>query len=172
MTNNKSLPNKILKTINSKSFCTLATVSPAGYSHSAGVVYEAVDGALWIHADSTSRKGRNIANNPNVGVCIPFRKMPVGPPYTIHFQAKAELVAMDSAEAMALLTAGKLKSISKHGALEMPEASFIKITPRGSIHSYGPGAKMIDLIRDPLNNGANSFNPADVSEREDAGSVR
>ena len=169
MEQNTALSRKILKTIANKTFCTLASVSAAGFSHSAGVVYEAIDGTLWVHVEATSRKARNIETNPNVGVCIPFRRMPFGPPYTIHFQAKAELVAMDSPEVLRLLDAGRLKAISGHGALEMAHGSFIKITPSGSIHSFGPGARMIDLIRDPLNSGAHSFGLADV---ELAGAVR
>ena len=50
--------------------------------------------------------------------------------------------------------AGALDAISGHGALDMADGCFIAIRPTGSIHSYGPGARMIDLIRDPLNSGA------------------
>ncbi len=39
----------------------------------------------------------------------------------------------------------------------MPDGVFVKIEPTGKIHSYGPGARAIDLIRDPLNHGAASF---------------
>lgn len=152
-----ALPRRILATIQKKSFCTLATTSPASRSHVAGVVYESVDGTLWVHTSKTGRKVRSIASNPHVGVCIPFRKLPMGPPYTIHFQATARIVEMDDPEVQALLKAGKLKSISGHGALEMPDGCFVAIAPHGTIHSYGPGARVIDLIRDPLNSGARSF---------------
>ena len=151
------LQASILRTIARKTFCTLATTSPAGRSHSAGVVYDAVDGTLWVHASAASRKARSIAANPSVGVCIPYRRLPVGPPFTIHFQATAELVAMDDPVIRRLLDAGKLGSIAGHGALDMPDGCFIAIRPTGTIHSYGPGARIIDLIRDPLNSGARHF---------------
>ncbi len=151
------LRSKILATIEAKSFCTIATVSPKGFPHSAGVVYEAVDGCLWFHTLRTTRKARNIAENPKLGVCIPFRRLPVGPPFTIQFQAKAELIDMDGPEASALLAAGRLKSITGHGELEMPDGCFVRIEPRGKIHSFGPGARIIDLIRDPLGTGARVF---------------
>ncbi len=151
------LQAKVLKTIAKKSFCTLATTSPAGRSHVAGVVYEAVDGTLWVHSSKTGRKVRSIETNPHAGVCIPFRKLPMGPPYTIHFQATARIVEMDDPEVEALLSAGKLKSIAGHGALEMPDGCFIAVTPHGTVHSFGPGARTIDLIRDPINSGARSF---------------
>lgn len=149
-----ALRQRIMATIAKKSFCTLATTSPAGRAHSAGVVYEAVDGELWVHASAASRKARSIASNPHVGVCIPFRRLPIGPPFTIHFQATAEITAMDGPRARSLLDAGHLKSIAGHGALEMVDGCFIRIEPKGRIHSYGLGARIIDLIRDPLNNGA------------------
>ncbi len=152
-----ALRAKVLRLMAKKSFCTLATTSPAGRSHSAGVVYDWVDGTLWVHASGTSRKARSIAANPHVGVCIPFRRLPVGPPFTIHFQATAELVAMDDPRIRALLDAGELGGIAGHGALDMPDGRFIAIRPTGRIHSYGPGARIIDLIRDPLNSGAASF---------------
>ncbi len=148
---------RILRTIAKKSFCTLATTSPADRPHSAGVVYSAVGTSLWIHTLTTSRKARNIAANPHVGVTIPFRRMPAGPPFTIHFQARAELVAMDDPRVAALLERGELKKIAGHGALDIPDGVFVEIVPTGAIHSYGPGARTIDLIRDPLNHGAASF---------------
>ncbi|MEL7155899.1 MAG: pyridoxamine 5'-phosphate oxidase family protein [Actinomycetota bacterium] len=148
---------KILATIARKSFCVLASTSAANRAHAAGVVYAEADGALWVHARADSRKVRNVAANPWVGVTIPFRRLPFGPPYTIHFQARAEVVALDAPEVRALVAAGRLGAITGHGALEMPGACFVRIEPRGTIHSYGPGARLIDLIRDPLNHGAASF---------------
>jgi len=161
-----ALRRKIERTIAKKTFCTIATTSPAGRPHVAGVVYQSVDSTLWVHTTIGSRKARSIAANGHVGVCIPFRRLPMGPPYTIHFQARAELVAMDDPEVLELLEAGELKKISGHGALDMADASFVKIEPVGTVHSYGPGAKVIELIRDPLNTGAASFRiDADGAQR-------
>lgn len=151
------LQGKILRTIAKKRFCTLATTSSAGFPHCAGVVYDTVDGQLWIHTERTSRKGRNIAANPRVGVCVVYRKLPVGPPFTIHFQATARIVEMDNPEAQTLLAAGELSGISGHGALDLPDGCFVCIEPTGAVHSFGPGATTLDLIRDPLTTGARSF---------------
>lgn len=147
---------RLRKAIAKKSFCTLATTSPASRAHSAGVVYVWADGALWIHAERTSRKARSIAANPHVGICIPFRRLPVGPPYTIHFQGRAEILDMHDPVAQALVDAGRLKKIAGHGALDMPEGCFLRIQPTGTIHSFGPGVRALDLVRDPLNSGARS----------------
>ncbi|MDG1266922.1 MAG: pyridoxamine 5'-phosphate oxidase family protein, partial [Ilumatobacter sp.] len=63
ITNQKQL-RKVRKVIDSKTFATLATVSPAGRPHVAGVLYEAADSALWVHTMRSSRKARSIAANP------------------------------------------------------------------------------------------------------------
>lgn len=147
---------KLLKIINKRSFCTLASTSEANRSHSAGVVYQAVDGDLWVHTTGSSRKARNVGTTGHVGVGLAFRRLPVGPPYTIHFQSTARLVPMDDPEVTALIETGRLGRISGHGALTMKDGCFIKIDRPRSLHSYGPGANVIALIRDPLNNGARS----------------
>jgi hypothetical protein len=146
----------IARALRKKSFATVATVSPKGRSHSAGVVYDFVDGGLWIHTMHIGRKGRNIAHNRHVGVCVPYRRLPVGPPYTLHFQGVAELVPLDDPEAVSHYEAGRLDSISSHGAMEMDGACFVRITPTGTIHSFGPGVPVLDLARNPLETGARS----------------
>lgn len=154
---NNTTTSKVIKTLAKKSFCTLATTSPAGNAHSAGVIYEWVDGSLWVHMVRTSRKARNIAASGDAGVCVPFRRLPVGPPFTIHFQADAELVEMDAPQVQEMIADGQLGSISGHGALDMPDGCFIRLTPRGTIHTFGLGVKTLDLIRDPIGSGGGSF---------------
>lgn len=147
----------VRRVISKRTFCTIASTSAEGHSHSAGVVYGFADGTLWVHTLRTSRKARNVVAGGRVGVCIPFRRLPIGPPFTIHFQATAELVAMDDPTVVALIESGALKGITAHGELEMPDGCFIRIDPVGRIHSFGPGARIIDLVRDPLNAGGHSF---------------
>ena len=145
---------RIRRVIERKSFATIATTSAAGRSHSAGIIYAHADGDLWVHTMQTSRKARNIAVNPHVGVCIVYRRLPVGPPFTVHFQATAELVPMDDPSVRTPLERGQLKSITGHGALDMDDACFVRIRPGANLHSFGPGVATIDLIRNPLTSGA------------------
>lgn len=153
---------RIAKALRRKTFGTLATVSDAGNPHSAGVVYVWADGAMWVHTMRSSRKARNIAHQPRVGVTVPFRRLPAGPPYTLHFQARAELVAMGDPQVRPLLESRRLKLIAGHGALDEPDGVFVRIVPTGTIHSYGPGARALDLIRDPLHSGAGRASAHDV----------
>ena len=147
---------KVRKVIASKTFATLATTSPAGRPHVSGVLYDEVDGALWVHTMRSSRKARSIAANPHVAVSIPFRKLPVGPPYTVQFQGTAGLVDMHDPEVVGLVATGALKTVSAHGALDEPDGVFVRIVPGRTVHSYGLGANPIDLVRDPLHTGAHT----------------
>ncbi len=133
-----------------KSFMTLATSSSADRSHAAGVIYAAIDGSLYVGTNVNSRKARNIESNPNVGVCIPVRRMPVGPPATIMFQGTAEALGRDDRALRPLLDSGRLKRLTSHGELDDPDNWFIKITPTGKVHTFGLGVPLLTLIRHPL----------------------
>jgi len=152
----------VLRTIKKKSFAVLSTVSNQGFPHAAGVVYDTINAAdhgpivLYTHTMRSSRKARNIEAHGRAGVVIPVRKLPVGPPFTVQFQARAALLAMDDPEITAHLTAGRLKKISGHGELDESDGCFIRIEPRGLIHSYGLGVSILALARDPLHAGARS----------------
>lgn len=147
---------RVRRRIARRSFALLATVSPTGFPHAAGVVYEAVGQDLYVHTLRSSRKARNIAVEPRVAVVVPDRRLPVGPPFTVQFQGHAALLAMDDQETTDLLAGGRLRSISGHGALEEPDGCFIRITPGRRIHSYGIGVSALALARDPLHVGARS----------------
>ena len=141
---------RLTKVIGKRSFCTLATVSAANRPHVAGVLYEAVGTSLYVNTSGTSRKARNLAENPHVGVCIPVRRLPLGPPSSLQFQATAEILAMDDPDIVRLLEAGELKSITGHGELDEPEGCFVRMTPARRVHTYGLGMPLRKLLRDPL----------------------
>lgn len=134
-----------------RTFATLASSSPIGQPHVAGVLYELVGTDLWLNTMRQSRKAKNIETNDRVGVTIPVRRIPVGPPSTIQFQGTAEVFARDSTEVMNLVNRGQLKSITSHGELELDGTCFIRVTPKRRIHTYGLGLSLMKLIRDPLN---------------------
>ena len=147
---------RVRRAIRRRSFAVLSTGSTAGFAHAAGVVYDSVDTTIFVHTMRTSRKARNIAGNDRVGLVIPVRRLPVGPPFTVQFQGRAELLTMDHPDITALLERRSLKKISGHGALDEPDGCFIRIVPNGVVHTYGIGVSTIGLIRDPLHVGARS----------------
>lgn len=147
---------RIKKEMAKRSFAVLATHSPAGWSHAAGVLYVEADGVLYVHTQRASRKARNVAANGRVGITIPTRKIPVGPPYSIQFQGRADIVAMDDPRITQLVEAGRLKKITSHGELDEPDGVFIAVTPNRRVHSYGLGVPIRDIMRDPVRNGPRS----------------
>lgn len=146
-------PAKIRRAIARRSFATLATTSPASRPHVAGVLFEAIGADLWVNTLRSSRKARNIAANPHVGVTIPIRRLPVGPPSTIQFQATADVVALDDPEINRLIGEGRLKSITGHGELHHPDGCFLRIGFGPRLVTYGLGMSLRKLIADPLGAG-------------------
>ena len=143
----------VVRAIGKRSFCTLATTSPQGRPHVAGLIYAAVGTDLYVSTMRASRKARNIASNPSVAVCIPVRRLPFGPPSSVQFQGSAELLALDDPGLLRLVDAGHLKGVTGHDELELPGGCFVRVTPNGRAATYGLGMSLRRLLRDPLNAG-------------------
>lgn len=143
-------PEQVARAIAKRSFATLASVSPAGRPHVAGVLYEAVADRLYISTLRSSRKARNVAANGQVGVCIPIRRLPIGPPSTVQFQAVADVLAVDDPVISGLVADGHLASITGHGELELADGCFLRIEVPPRLLTYGLGMPLRSLIKDPL----------------------
>lgn len=134
-----------------RSFCTLATVSPAGFPHVVGIMYQHVDGALYMSTSDGSRKVRNIRANPRVAVCVPVRRWPAGPPFSVQFQATAEVLDRTDPAIVPLLEARRLRRITAFGVMDDPRTLFVKVTPNDTAFTYGLGVSLWSLMRDPVN---------------------
>lgn len=143
-------PDHAVRLIARRSFCTLATVSPAGRPHVAGVLYDLVGSELFVSITRSSRKARNIEANGHAAVCIPVRRLPVGPPSTIHFQASAELWDVSDPTIRGLAAAGKLRTITSHGELDLPDGCIVRIRIPDRLLTYGLGMSLLRFVRDPL----------------------
>lgn len=146
-------PSAIERALARRSFANLATASPSGRPHVAGVLYAWHEGALYASTMRSSRKARNIAARPEVAVTVLVRRMPVGPPSLIQFQGHAEVLATDDAEIQSLVGAGHLTAVTSHGELDLPDGCMIKITPGPRLITYGLGMSLWRLMRDPLGAG-------------------
>jgi hypothetical protein len=143
-------PALVRKVVAKRSYAVLATVSPAGRPHAAGVLYAVAGDDLWVSTHLESRKGRNVATTPYVGLTIPVRRIPLGPPGAVQAQARAEVVALDDPRVAPLVADGSLKGITSHGELDLPGGCFLRITPNRTVHTYGLGLSLWALARDPL----------------------
>lgn len=140
----------IRRAIKKHSFCTLATASPANRPLVTGVLYAAAGDLLYVSALETSVKVRNIHENDRVAVCIPVRRYPVGPPFTVQFQGTATVCSINEPEIVSALEAGRLKRITSHGEFEDPAARVVKIAPGPRVATYGLGVPLRELVRNPL----------------------
>jgi hypothetical protein len=143
-------PALVRKVVTKRSYAVLASVSPAGRPHAAGVLYTVVGDDLWVSTHLESRKGRNVASTPHVGLTIPVRRIPLGPPGAVQLQARAEVVALDDPRVGPLVADGSLDGITSHGELDLPGGCFLRLTPGRTIHTYGLGMSLWALARDPL----------------------
>lgn len=142
---------QVLRQMARRSYAVLASTSPAGRAHSAGVIYALDDDDLWISTMRASRKARNIAANPHVAVTIPIRRVPVGgPPSAVMFQARAAIVDLDDHDLLARADAGRLRAITGHGELELDGGCVLRIALPRRLLTYGLGMSLPALIRNPL----------------------
>ena len=128
----------------------VATASAQGRPHSAGVVYQLVADSLWFSTMASSRKAVNIAANPAVGLTIPVRRAPIGPPSAVQLQAVAELVDPHHPELRRLAEAGSLPAITGHGELDLEGGCFVRLRLPRRVPVYGIGMSLLQLIRHPL----------------------
>jgi hypothetical protein len=133
-----------------RSYAVLATVSPAGRPHAAGVLYTMVGDDLWLSTETTGRKGRNLLANPHAGITVPVRRLPVGPPATIHFQGRATVFGTDAPEVARLVESGALAAITSHGELDLDDGCFVRVTLGRTVHTYALGMSLWQVVRNPL----------------------
>jgi len=147
-------PAHVRRLLERRSYATLATVSPAGRPHAAGVLYELVGDAMFVNTLADSRKARNVDHCGRVGVTVPVRRVPAGgPPSAVQFQARAELLAVDAPPITELVENGSLQTLTSHGELELPGSCFVRIELPERMHTYGIGMSLLSLIRHPLEAG-------------------
>lgn len=145
--------------IESRSFCNLATTCPDGTPHVAGVLYAVADRTLYVSTLRPSRKARNIAaatasgGRAPVSVCIPVRRLPIGPPSSIQFRGQADLLDVDNPALVPLLETKPFRAITSHGELDLLGSCFLRIVPGSRFVIYGLGLPIHRLIRDPLHAG-------------------
>jgi hypothetical protein len=146
-------PALVRRAVAKRSYATLATTSPAGRPHAAGISYQLAGSALYVSTMRDSRKARNIAANPHVGLVIPVRRLPIGLPSAVQFQTTARILDLDDPELVDLVNGGSLPKVSSHGELDLPGGCFLRIALSPRLITYGLGMPIRKLIADPLDGG-------------------
>ena len=140
----------VRRAVERRSVATLSTVSGAGRPHAATVLYQCVDDALYISTHETSRKARNIADNGSAAVAIAVRRLPVGPPASVQFQATATVLANDDPEIVRMAAAGRLDKVTGHGELDLDGGCFLRIALPARAVTYALGMSLWQVLRNPL----------------------
>jgi hypothetical protein len=140
----------IRRAMERRSIATLATVSERGRPHAATVLYQLVDDVLYTSTSRGSRKARNVAETGVAAVTIAVRRLPVGPPSSIQFQASAAVLANDDPEVVGFAAAGRLDKITSHGELDLEGGCFLRIALPARLHTYALGMSLWQVLRNPL----------------------
>ncbi|MDD9368863.1 MAG: pyridoxamine 5'-phosphate oxidase family protein [Acidimicrobiales bacterium] len=143
-------PAKVRRAVERRSVATLATVSHAGRPHAATVLYQCVDDALFVSTHRDSRKARNVAGTGGAAVAIAVRRLPVGPPASVQFQASASVLANDDPEIVRLASAGRLDDVTGHGELDLDGGCFLRIALPARAVTYALGMSLWHVLRNPL----------------------
>jgi len=146
-------PASVRRAIARHAFCTLAT-SSGSRPHCVGVLYRAVGGVLYVSTSGSSKKARNIRDNPRVAVCIPIHRYPMAPPFLVQFGGVAEILSAQDRAIAELLEARQLRKITAHGELDDPGTCFLRITPDRTVHTYGIGVPLRTVLRHPTHASA------------------
>ncbi len=159
------------KQLRRKKFGILSTVTPEGRAHSAGVAYGVSPlgspFCLYLISRPSLKKARNIKTNPNVSFTVPFPHyfLRVVPPACIEFQGKAEILPIINPVARQVYNSAIVLRRSLEHDLKIGESIFIKIVPAKKIFSWGLGANIWQLLRNPPNTYY-VITPDDFQEKE------
>ena len=140
----------VRRAIERRSVATLATVSAAGRPHAATVIYQLVDDAVYVSTSRDSLKARNVADRGLAAMTIAVRRLPVGPPASIQFQSTAAVLTSDDPEIVRLASEGRLRRVTSHGELDLPDGCFLRLTLPARVHTYALGMSLWRVMRNPL----------------------
>jgi hypothetical protein len=140
----------VAKRVRRRSFAVMATTSAQGHPHAAGVLYQVAGADLWISTLRPSRKAANVAATGKVALTIPVRRLPFGPPSSIQVQAPARVVGLDDPELRRLAADGRLKKVTGHAELDLPDGCFLRVALPRRVPTYGIGMSLLAFLRNPL----------------------
>ena len=97
-----------------------------------------------------SRKARNIADRGAAAMTIAVRRLPVGPPASIQFQAAAAVLDIHDPEIVRLVAAGRLDRITAHGETEIDGSCVLRLALPRRVFTYALGVSLWHVMRHPL----------------------
>ncbi len=144
------------KNVRKKTFGVLTTIDPKGRPHSTGVLYAVGPPdkpfALYNIAGEKYAKVRNIKQNPNVSLFVPFPHYWIrfAPASYVMFRGMAEILPADNADgrwAMSQTRIGRMNLQTDADEIGT-DYVYIKTTPEPTIFCYGLGYGLMELRKD------------------------
>ena len=129
-------------------FAVLGMVSSNNEARTAGIMYVAHQGKLYITSDKSAWKTRHIAANPHVSLTVaipksvplmPWVKVPAA---TITFAGVATLVAPDALDAQ---LRSRLYGPVAADAAKIAGSTVIVVEPVGEFVTYGVGVSLMEM---------------------------
>ncbi len=148
----KDLKREVKEIMKKNTWCVLSTANSKGNPQSSVIMYQSDGNAIYFTTGVPTLKARNMRNNNNVSITIPFwkgifHKFIPAPPAELHFKGKVEFLDRDHPEIQT-----NLKRIldyeSKSGITA--ETVYIKVTPGKKIATFGVGIRLLEM-RTPAN---------------------
>ena len=141
----------VWKEIERRLFAVLSYVTPSCEARSAGIVYLARGGKLYVQVASDSWKAKHIRRNPNVAlnVTIP-KRVPLMPwlhvpQATIAMQGTARVLDAEQIDPTILDGLGQTAAHDPERGVQL---CIIEVSPKGHFATYGVGVSLL-AMRDP-----------------------
>ncbi|HHY56497.1 MAG TPA: hypothetical protein GYA08_13805 [Chloroflexi bacterium] len=139
---------QVWKEIEANIFAVLGMVSAKNEARTAGIMYVAQAGKLYITTDKNAWKTRHVAANPHVSLTItipksvplmPWIKVPAA---TITFAGVATIVTPD---ALDFDLRRRLFQVIADDAAKLAQSSVIVVEPVGEFVTYGVGISLMEM---------------------------
>ena len=143
----KDLKQEVKKIMKKNIWCVLSTANSKGNPQSSVIMYQSDGNAIYFTTGVPTLKARNMRNNSNVSITIPFRKnfmhkfIPA-PPAELHFRGTVEFLPRDHPEVQTNLK--KILDYESKSGIEA-ETIYIKVTPGKKIATFGVGIPLIKM---------------------------
>ncbi|UCG03334.1 MAG: pyridoxamine 5'-phosphate oxidase family protein [Candidatus Heimdallarchaeota archaeon] len=147
----------------------MTTLNKDGTPHTTGILYEVSPPsskfALYCLTSKKYKKARNIEQNPNISLLIPFPHFYIrfAPSSTVTIQGKADFIPTNDMETQNVFRKKRILRliISEIKQREQESLTFIRIKPQNKVLCYGLGFNIFKLRKGHAQGGYSVIIPQD-----------
>lgn len=143
----KELKEEVKEIIEKNFWCVLSTANSKGNPQSSVIMYESDGNALYFTTGKPTLKARNMGNNENVSITIPFwkntfHKFIPAPPAELHFKGKVEFLERNHPEVQENMK--RILKFEQQAGVSV-DTLYVKITPVKKIATFGVGIRLLQM---------------------------